>query len=127
MAWQPGTNWNHQGWMPPNQMGPNYFWPYRPNASVVDVLPREMLFMVPDHWHKFPPMNPLWHSLIGLYMVLMGIVGVIGNGIVIYLMFTERSLRTPTNLLITNLAFSDFLMMAYQGPTTAANCFAETW
>ena len=38
-----------------------------------------------------------------------------------------QSLKTPTNMLIVNLAFSDFCMMAFMMPTMAANCFAETW
>ena len=94
-------------------------WPYRANASVVDLVPRDMLFMVPEHWYRYPPINPLWHSLLGLVMVLLGIVSMIGNGMVLYLMTTVRSLRTPTNMLICNLAFSDFLMMATNAPTMA--------
>uniref|UniRef100_A0A4Q8KCG8 U15-Deinotoxin-Dsu1a_1 n=1 Tax=Deinopis subrufa TaxID=1905329 RepID=A0A4Q8KCG8_DEISU len=30
-------------------------------------------------------------------------------------------------MLIVNLAFSDFSMMAFMMPTMAANCFGETW
>lgn len=69
--------------------------------------------------YKYPPINPLWHSLLGLVMILLGIVSMIGNGVVLYLMTTVRSLRTPTNMLICNLALSDFLMMATNAPTMA--------
>lgn len=92
---------------------------YRANASVVDLVPKDMLFMVPEHWYRFPPINPLWHSLLGFVMILLGIVSIIGNGMVLYLMTTVRSLRTPTNMLICNLAFSDFMMMATNAPTMA--------
>lgn len=99
--------------------GSSYTWPYRANASVVDLVPKDMLFMVPEHWYRYPPINPLWHSLLGLVMILLGIVSMIGNGVVLYLMTTVRSLRTPTNMLICNLALSDFLMMATNAPTMA--------
>ncbi|XP_023233036.1 ocellar opsin-like [Centruroides sculpturatus] len=101
--------------------------PYQRNATVVDMVPTDMLYMIHEHWYRFPPMNPLWHSLLGIAMIALGIISVIGNGMVIYLMMTTKSLRTPTNLLIVNLAFSDFSMMAFMMPTMAANCFAETW
>lgn len=107
-------------YMPPNALGPNFFFPYNTNATVVDMVPRDMLHMVPDHWYRFPPMNPLWHSLIGLFMVSTGVVSMIGNFMVIYLMSSVKTLRTPTNMLVTNLAFSDFTMMAFMMPTTAA-------
>ncbi|XP_076356139.1 lateral eye opsin [Tachypleus tridentatus] len=102
-------------------------WPYQPNASVVDTMPKEMLYMIHEHWYAFPPMNPLWYSILGMAMIFLGIICVLGNGMVIYLMTTTKSLRTPTNLLVVNLAFSDFCMMAFMMPTMTANCFAETW
>ncbi|XP_054710810.1 ocellar opsin-like [Uloborus diversus] len=103
------------------------FFPYQRNATVVDTVSSDMLHMVHEHWYQFPPMNPLWHSLLGVAMVVLGIISVIGNGMVIYLMSSTKSLKTPTNMLIVNLAFSDFCMMAFMMPTMAANCFAETW
>lgn len=101
--------------------------PYQRNATVVDMVPPDMLYMIHEHWYRFAPMNPLWHSLLGIAMIILGIISVVGNGMVIYLMMSTKSLRTPTNLLIVNLAFSDFSMMAFMMPTMAANCFAETW
>ncbi|XP_023213981.1 lateral eye opsin-like [Centruroides sculpturatus] len=101
--------------------------PYRRNASIVDSVPDNMLYMIDEHWYNFPPINPLWHSLLGIAMVVLGIISIAGNGVVIYLMVSTKTLRTPTNLLIVNLAFSDFCMMAFMMPTMAANCFAETW
>lgn len=105
----------------------NPYWPYRPNSSVVDLLPRDMLPMIHEHWYKFPPINPLWHSLIGLAMVIAGIISVIGNGMVLYLMSTVKSLRTPSNLLVCNLAASDGLMMLVNASIMAVNSFYQTW
>ncbi|RWS14076.1 ocellar opsin-like protein [Dinothrombium tinctorium] len=119
--------YNYPTYMANPGAGFSAFWPYRSNATVVDMVPKDMLHMVHPHWYRFPPMNPLWHSLLGVAMIIFGIISVLGNGIVIYLMSSVKYLRTPTNLLVTNLALSDFLMMAYMMPVMAANCFAETW
>jgi len=119
------------GHIPTNLGGPvpydGAFYPYQRNATVVDTVASEVLHMIHEHWYQFPPMNPLWHSLLGMAMIVLGIVSVIGNGMVVYLMTSTKNLKTPTNMLIVNLAFSDFCMMAFMMPTMAANCFAETW
>nr|AIW62466.1 kumopsin [Scytodes thoracica] len=101
------------------------FFPYQRNMTVVDTLPADMLPMIHEHWYQFPPINPLWHSLLGVAIIVLGIISVLGNGMVIYLTFSTKNLKTPTNMLIVNLAFSDFCMMAFMMPTMAANCFAE--
>ncbi|UYV64266.1 OPN4 [Cordylochernes scorpioides] len=97
------------------------------NASVVANVPDSMLHMVHEHWYRFPPLNPMWHSILGVAMILLGFVSIFGNGMVIFLMTATKNLRTPTNILIVNLAISDFCMMAFMMPTMTANCFAETW
>ncbi|KAL6264108.1 hypothetical protein P5V15_004186 [Pogonomyrmex californicus] len=97
------------------------------NQTVVDKVPPEMLHMVDAHWYQFPPMNPLWHALLGLVIGVLGVISVIGNGMVIYIFTTTKSLRTPSNLLVINLAISDFLMMLAMSPAMVINCYYETW
>lgn len=97
------------------------------NMTVVDKVPQEMLHMIDPHWFQFPPMNPLWHSILGFAMVILGLVSAIGNGCVIYIFTSTKSLRTPSNLLVVNLAFSDFLMMTTMAPPMVVNCYHETW
>ena len=93
--------------MPPIGAGyGSFMFPYRSNATVVDVVPKDMLFMIHDHWYNFPPMNPLWHSLLGVAMVILGLISVVGNGIVIYLMTAVKSLRTPN--VIKNVSYHQF-------------------
>ncbi|ETN57903.1 rhodopsin [Anopheles darlingi] len=91
------------------------------NMSVVDKVPPEMLHMVHPHWNQFPPMNPLWHSILGFAIFVLGMVSMIGNGCVIYIFTNTKSLRTPSNLLVVNLAFSDFFMMFTMGPPMAVS------
>lgn len=110
---------------PPGAGYGSSLWPYHSNATVVDVVPLDMRYMIHDHWYDsltgieavelsrlwvstlkrcatpfssryhHSPMNPLWHSLLGVTMVVLGIISVVGNGVVLYLMLTVKSLRTP--------------------------------
>ncbi|KAF4529148.1 Long wavelength sensitive opsin 5 [Ephemera danica] len=97
------------------------------NYTVVDKVPADMLHLVDVHWQQFPPMNPLWHNILGFAIFLLGMIAWIGNGVVIYIFSTTKSLRTPSNLLVVNLAFSDFLMMVCMCPPMVINCYYETW
>jgi r-opsin len=40
---------------------------------------------------------------------------------------TTKSLLTPSNMLVMNLAFSDFFMLFTMAPPLIVNCFYETW
>ncbi|KAJ4429001.1 hypothetical protein ANN_25997 [Periplaneta americana] len=97
------------------------------NQTVVDKVPPDMLYLVDSHWYQFPPMNPLWHGLLGFVIGVLGVISVIGNGMVMYIFSTTKGLRTPSNLLVVNLAFSDFLMMLAMSPAMVINCYYETW
>nr|WCQ76416.1 long wavelength sensitive opsin [Notolioon sp. CRS 2022] len=97
------------------------------NITVVDKVLPEMLYMVDAYWYQFAPLNPLWHGILGFVIGVLGCISVIGNGMVIYIFSTTKSLRTPSNLLVVNLAFSDFLMMFTMSPPMVINCYNETW
>lgn len=77
--------------------------------------------------YQFPPIDPIWHKLLGIFMFIVGVLSFFGNGLVVYIFTTTRSLRTPSNLLVVNLAFSDFCMMLCMSPTMVYNCIHETW
>jgi r-opsin len=97
------------------------------NLTVLDMAPPEIRHMINPHWGQFPPMNPLWHSILGFVMFVFGMVSMIGNYIVISVFTSTKSLRTPSNLFVVNLAFSDFLMMFTMGPPMVLNCYHGTW
>nr|APY20678.1 long wavelength sensitive opsin 1 [Xanthostigma xanthostigma] len=102
-------------------------WQGLTNTTVVDRVPLEMLHLIDPHWYQYPPMNPLWHCILGIVMVILGVISWFGNGVVIYIFSTTKSLRSPSNLLVVNLAFSDFLMMIIMSPPMIINCYFETW
>lgn len=60
-------------------------------------------------------------------MIVLGIISWCGNGVVVYVFASTKALRTPSNLLVLNLAFSDFMMMVAMSPPMVINCFYETW
>ncbi|KAL0882466.1 hypothetical protein ABMA27_000939 [Loxostege sticticalis] len=72
----------------------------------------DYLELINEHWLQFdPPSEFLQKFLGGLYM-LFTTVGCWGNITVLFMYFRCRSLRTAGNILVANLALSDFLMLA---------------
>lgn len=63
------------------------------NMTVVDKVPPEMLHMVDAYWHQFAPMNPLWHSILGFVMCILTFIAVMGNGCVVYIFTSTKTLR----------------------------------
>lgn len=51
----------------------------------------------------------------------------LGNLCVIYIFSKTKSLRTPSNLYVVNLAISDFMIMFTMCPPMVINCYYETW
>nr|BAQ54864.1 opsin, long-wavelength sensitive type [Anax parthenope] len=97
------------------------------NKTVVDMVLPEMLPYIDPHWFQFPPMNPLWHGLLGFVIGCLGFISWTGNGVVLYVFSCTKSLRTPSNFLVVNLAFTDFFMMVVMCPFMLVNCYYETW
>ena len=88
---------------------PNY-----QGASQLDGLDRAALEIVDEHWAQFPPQHPLANHLIGIAYFFLFIISFFGNGSVIYIFLKVKSLRTPSNMFVVNLAFSDWAMMITQ-------------
>jgi len=119
MSW-----WNSQPELLPNGMeSTNPFG----NYTVVDAAPKDLLYLVHPHWYQFPPMNPLWYGLLGFVIFIIGSCAFVGNAAVIYIFMNTPSLRSPANLLVVNLAVSDFLMITCMFPPMVINCYYHTW
>nr|BAQ54856.1 opsin, long-wavelength sensitive type [Anax parthenope] len=102
-------------------------WGGSSNQTVVDKVLPEMLHLIDPHWYQFPPMNPLWHGILGFVIGCLGFISWTGNGVVLYVFSCTKSLRTPSNFLVVNLAFTDFFMMVVMSPFMLINCYYETW
>lgn len=97
------------------------------NLTIVDNVLPDMLPLVDAHWYQFPPLNPLWHNIIALAIFLIGTVAMIGNYFVLNIFMTTKALRTPSNLFVINLAFSDFCMYFTNGPAMTLANYRHTW
>ncbi|XP_027702181.1 melanopsin isoform X5 [Vombatus ursinus] len=67
------------------------------------------------------------HYTIGATILVVGFTGVLGNLLVIYTFCRSRSLRTPANMFIINLAISDFFMSFTQAPVFFASSLHKRW
>jgi len=97
---------------------------YPSGVSIVDLAPAHIKHMIPNHWANYPPVNPMWHYLLGVIYIFLGVFSFMGNGVVIYLYLKVKKLRSPSNMLITNLACLDMLMMITNFPPFTYNCFS---
>ncbi|KAF4524342.1 Short wavelentgh sensitive B opsin 2 [Ephemera danica] len=83
-------------------------------------IPPEMIAYVDPHWLSFPPATPADHLILGFIYMFIFAAGVFGNGCVVFIFATTKSLRTSSNLFIANLAILDLVMMS-QLPIFVAN------
>nr|BAQ54855.1 opsin, long-wavelength sensitive type [Anax parthenope] len=97
------------------------------NKTIVDKVLPDMLPSIDPQWYQFPPINPVWHDILGFVIGVMGLVSWTGNGVVLYVFSNTKYLRTPSNYLVVNLAFTDFFMMIIMCPFMLINCYYETW
>ncbi|XP_029717700.2 opsin-3 [Aedes albopictus] len=86
-------------------------------------LPADQQHLVHEHWKDFPAPPYYMHLLLAMiYFVLMN-VSLIGNGIVVWIFSTSKSLRNGSNMFVVNLAIFDLLMMC-EMPMFLVNSFA---
>ncbi|XP_071132770.1 rhodopsin, GQ-coupled-like [Mytilus edulis] len=97
---------------------------YNVSTSVYDTYG----YYIHPHWKQFDLVPDHWHFMVGVYITIVGITGIIGNSIVIWIFSTTESLKTPSNMLITNLAVSDLIFSAVNGfPLLSISAFNRKW
>nr|QEQ50489.1 rhabdomeric opsin [Maritigrella crozieri] len=84
--------------------------------------------IVHPHWRNFPPVPEVYHYLVGVFISVVGIWGIVGNLLVIYIFSVTKSLRTAPNFFIINLAISDLTFSAVNGfPLLTVSSFNTRW
>nr|BAQ54766.1 opsin, rhodopsin-7 like [Macromia amphigena] len=71
----------------------------------------DYLFLINPHWLGFPPPRPSSHYILAVLYTVVMVVGVSGNFLVIFMFCRCKSLRTPANILVMNLAVSDCFLL----------------
>jgi len=95
---------------------------------MLDDFPDELRSVVHKHWGQFPPQHPLVKDAFGLLFGMLFVVAFLGNTCVIYVFAGTKRLRTPSNLFIVNLAFSDLCMYTTQSfPLFINTLYSSTW
>nr|QWV42636.1 ultraviolet sensitive opsin [Lytta caraganae] len=74
-------------------------------------VPPEELVHIPTHWLSYPEPADSMHFLLGLLYIGFFVMATLGNGLVIWIFTTAKSLRTASNMFVLNLAICDFIMM----------------
>ncbi|KAF5306954.1 hypothetical protein FQA39_LY00184 [Lamprigera yunnana] len=84
-------------------------------ASAVHLLawnvPKSELYHIPEHWLVYPEPEASIHYLLGLVYIFFFFMGTLGNGVVMWIFSTSKTLKTASNMFVVNLAFCDFIMM----------------
>ncbi|XP_013192766.2 opsin-3 [Amyelois transitella] len=87
-------------------------------------IPEEHQDLVHEHWRNFPAVSKYWHYVLALIYTVLMITSLTGNGIVIWIFGTSKSLRSASNMFVINLAVFD-LMMMLEMPLLIINSFYQ--
>ena len=101
----------------------NYALVVKDGLTMRDLVPEEVAALANDHWLDCPPTHPFYQDFVAILFFFLSMVNFFGNGIVIYVFLKESTLRRPSNMLIVNLALSDFIMMLTNGIPLTVNMF----
>ncbi|CAD6184444.1 unnamed protein product [Caenorhabditis auriculariae] len=73
----------------------------------------------------------LWPNLVERWfvavLVAMMVVGVVGNSLVVLVVFSNKSMRNALNIVLTNLALADLLILLFCLPPTVINDVTKTF
>ncbi|XP_017571373.1 melanopsin-A [Pygocentrus nattereri] len=99
------------------------------NHRELEIQPAATVTMVQQTVQPFPTVDVPDHAhyTIGAVILAIGITGMVGNFLVIYAFSRSRTLRTPANMFIINLAVADFLMCATQSPIFFTTSMRKRW
>lgn len=91
--------------------------------TMKEYAPPDVLAFLHEHWWKYEPLNPLFYYGFALWYIVTGCISVFGNILVLYIFMKHAPLRTPSNILVMNLALSDLCIMGTLFPECVINFF----
>ncbi|CAH1776414.1 unnamed protein product [Owenia fusiformis] len=71
--------------------------------------------------------DPIGHTLIGIYLTVMAVLGVTGNTLVLVTFWRKRELLSPTYAIVLALTICDLIMSVAGTPFSAASSLAQGW
>jgi len=118
MAWKPKEG---------VYMDANYNLVYPEGSTHLDNIPEDVLAFIDPHWGKFGPQHPLIVHVVSIAFFFLWVINFFGNGCVIYCFLKTKSLRSPSNMFVVNLAFSDLVMMTTMGWPVIVNAWTQRY
>ncbi|CAH1796452.1 unnamed protein product [Owenia fusiformis] len=79
------------------------------------------------HWDKFDEISPAIRGIISLVMISIGLVGALGNGVVIAVFGGRQQLQKPSYIFVLNLAISDLYVAALGCPLNGVSSMQGRW
>jgi len=107
-----------------NSIEPFNPWALPETFTVYNFAPEEIRGFLHPHWHTQKAPHPTLYYFFGLYYVIVGCIAIFGNAIVLKIFNGNSTLRTPSNMLVMNLAVSDLLLMLCLIPECVFNFFS---
>ena len=96
--------------------------------TVNDLVSDEIRSFVSPHWLNFPPSHPFIGDFISLFYAFLCTISISCNLFFIYLYVKDQSLKTPSNLLLMNLAVTEIMLMMTNGfPICILPFFNNYW
>ncbi|XP_033126759.1 prokineticin receptor 2-like [Anneissia japonica] len=83
--------------------------------------------LLSDCYTIFVPKHTLVSILLAISYFLIVIICGFGNGLLIFIILSQRRLRTITNLLIVNLALSDMVVAVLSAPLSGYYYLIDNW
>ncbi|XP_040275715.1 opsin-3 [Bufo bufo] len=81
-----------------------------------------------DSWvHTKEPFSRDAYDFLALILATVGVWGICSNLLILILYFKFRTLRTPTNLLLVNINFSDLLLSVFGFSFHFVSCVSRQW
>ncbi|XP_045598832.2 visual pigment-like receptor peropsin isoform X2 [Procambarus clarkii] len=79
----------------------------------------------PKPWDSITPNQ---HTFVGVYLIIVGVVGTLDNALVVAMFIKFPGLMTPSNLLLLNLCLTDLGMCLFAGfPFSGLSSLAGRW
>jgi len=98
-------------------------WSIPDSFTLYQFAPEDIRSFLHPHWHTQKAPHPVWFYGLGVYFLVLCIIATFGNYCVLRIFSSAPALRTPSNMLVLNLAACDMGLMITLFPELIYNFF----
>lgn len=98
-------------------------WTIPDSFTLYQFAPEDIRSFLHPYWHGHKAPHPVWFYFLGFYFLVLGIIATFGNYCVLRIFSSSPALRTPSNMLVLNLAMCDMGLMIALFPELIYNFF----